>query len=156
MTSLCPRCQAHIRGDARYCGRCGLPLASENGERVRAGFVRHRYPLPPPPGFVPFDDGIQLYFRFESAWGGERLLATEGFGLVLLNGGYALQDAVVRVCGVSAAGDTLFEGEYVAPDLPRGRETTVEVPSYDVPAPVQSLNVSLVSANFAPATEEVS
>jgi hypothetical protein len=32
----------------------------------------------------------------------------------------------------------------------------VEVPSYDVPEPVRAISVTLVSANFAPATEEVS
>lgn len=98
---------------------------------------------------------MHLYYRFESAWGGQRLLDTEGIGLVLLNGGYALRDVVVNVQGQSTDGAMLFEGEYSVPELPRGKETLAEVPSYDVPDRVAALKVSLVSASFAPATDEV-
>lgn len=156
MNTSCPRCQTSIRGEARFCAKCGLPLTTEDGVISRAGYIRHRYPIPPSPGYEAFESGIDLYYRFESAWGGQRLLDTEGIGLVLLNGGYGLQDVVVRVEGRNASGRTLFDGEYAVPELPRGKETTVEVPSYDVPEPVGALFVSLVSASFAPATEEVS
>ena len=113
-----------------------------------AGRIRHPEPLPTPEKFEPCDDAADLSFRCESAWGGQRLLGTEGVSVVLFNGGYPLMDVALKVSGEDKTGREVCLVDYALKDLPRGRELTIEVPSYEFPEPVHTLRLSLVSAEF--------
>ena len=145
----CPRCDRANRGEARFCAHCGLPLFDEHGGPVRGGRLRHPYPEPPPAGFEPCADAVELYWRSESSFGGQRLIGTEGIGVKLFNGGYPLKEATFLIRGQDRNGREVFAGEFDARVLPRGREVTIEVPSYELPDSIRSVRVSLKSAAFA-------
>lgn len=123
-------------------------LQSVDGGALVAGRIRHPEPLPTPEKFEPCDDAADLSFRCESAWGGQRLLGTEGVSVVLFNGGYPLMDVALKVSGEDKTGREVCLVDYALKDLPRGRELTIEVPSYEFPEPVHTLRLSLVSAEF--------
>ena len=91
---------------------------------------------------------MDLYFSYESAWGGQRLLGTEGVSVALFNGGYALVDVALKVSGEDKTGREVCVVDHVLKDLPRGRELDIEVPSYEFPGPVHTLRLSLMSAEF--------
>ncbi|MFH1419342.1 MAG: hypothetical protein ABII12_13795 [Planctomycetota bacterium] len=109
----------------------------------------HPDPLDPPAGFRAVGGMPGLFYRWEAAWGGAMLLGTETIGVAVFNGGYALADVVLRICGLDATGEEVFCLDVSRDALPRGRETTIEVPSYEVPAPASGLTVSLVSGRYA-------
>jgi len=145
MESTCPQCGATGPAVARFCGQCGRPLETEPG---MTGRVRHSHPVGPPEGFRRCERAEDLYYRTESAWGGDRLLGTEGLSLVLWNAGYAMTEVSLEVEGLSTSGDSVFQVKHAVAALPRGQETTVEIPSYEITRPVESLRVTLESAAY--------
>ena len=151
MNTSCPRCQTVLRPAARFCGRCGLLLESVGTELV-AGRIRHPNPLPPPESFQPCGEAADLYYRWESAWGGSMLLGTEGIAVFLFSGGYPLRQVVLRIEGADDQGRQLLAVQRTVDDLPRGRQIRLELASYELPAPVRSIGASLVSAEFGPET----
>ena len=152
MERTCPRCQSVNRPVARFCANCGLALGTGLDGPSEAGRIRHPEPLAPPEGFELCQQAAELYYHLEAAWGGERLLGTESIGVVLFNAGYPLQEVVLNVRGADDSGKELFSVEHAVQDLPRGEQVKIEVPSYELPAPMRVLSVSLVSAEFGPET----
>jgi hypothetical protein len=150
MTCKCPRCHAGNRPEARFCAHCGLSLAAGLDGTLTAGRIRHPDPLAAPEGFAPCDHAANLYYRWESAWGGRTFLGTESIAVTLFNGGYPLQHAVFAVQGRDESGRQLFASDHTADELPRGQEVRIEVPSYELPAAPRELTVSLVAAEFGP------
>jgi len=146
MERACLQCGATGTAAARYCGQCGRPLEADS---ALVGRVRHPRPATPPAGFRRCERAENLYYRSESAWGGDRLLGTEGLSLVLWNAGYALTDVVFGIEGLSASGDSVFQLTHAVAALPRGEETTEEIPSYEIDRPAESLRVTLESAAYA-------
>lgn len=80
--------------------------------------------------------------------GGAALIATEGLSVAVFNAGYALSELTLRLRGVGDEGRELFEIERSIQKLGHGAEATLEIPSYEVPAPLRRLTVSLASAEF--------
>ena len=145
MDPRCPHCGAENLSVARFCARCGHAIAAGPNTVGRAA---HPSPEAVADGYRKCDRSADLYFRTESAWGGSRLLATENLGLVLLNAGYPLKEAVLRIEGLNGSGQALYEVEHTVEQLPRGKETTVEIPSYEMTEPANDIRVSLVSAEY--------
>ncbi len=145
MERACPQCGATGTGVARFCGQCGRPLESDP---AMIGRVRHPHPAAPPEGFRRCERAEDLYFRTESAWGGERLLGTEGLSLVLWNAGFGLIEVTFEIEGLSKAGDSVFLVQHAVAALPRRHETAVEIPSYEITRPAESLRVTLESAAY--------
>jgi hypothetical protein len=150
MERACPRCKRVNRAVARFCAHCGLALAAGLDGSCEAGRIRHPQPLTPAEGFEPCQQAADLYFRREAAWGGQPLLGTESVGVILFNAGYPLQEVVLELRGEDEKGKRLFAVEQTVELLPRGEEVGVEVPSYELPAPLRALSVSLLSAEFGP------
>jgi hypothetical protein len=95
-------------------------------------------------------DGVpDVFFRWEAAWGGAMLLGTETIAVILFNGGYPLEDVVLKVCGLDPGGHEVFATEHALAALPRGTHVTVEVPSYELSAPASDLAVLLESGRIA-------
>ena len=149
MELACPRCHTSNHGVARFCGHCGMLLESMDGGPLVAGRMRHPEPLSAPDGFLPCGLAANLFFHTESAWGGKRLLGTEGLTVTLFNGGYALEDVVLEVRGEDQSGQDRFVLHHRAGALPRGQRVASEVPSYELAEPVRAIRVSLASAEYA-------
>ncbi|HVP11590.1 MAG TPA: zinc ribbon domain-containing protein [Phycisphaerae bacterium] len=151
MIRKCPRCSARNHQEALFCARCGLSLAGEVGEAAGSAplALRHPDPLQAPPGFRPADGIADLFFRWEAAWGGAMLLGTETIAVIMFNGGYPLEDVVLRIRGLDLGRREAFSKEHALAALPRGRQVTIEVPSYELSAPANDIAVSLVSGRIA-------
>jgi hypothetical protein len=148
MDSACPRCETVNSKIARFCARCGLSLdVGVDGSRG-AGRVRHPRPTTVPPDYLPCDQAADLYYRSESSLGGAALIATEGISVLVFNSGYPLREVVLEVRGRGDGGRELFSVERTVDDLPQCKEVALEIPSYELPAPLRMLAVSLVSAEF--------
>jgi hypothetical protein len=133
---------------ARFCARCGLSLElGVNGTR-RPGRIRHPRPAVVPDGYLPCGSAADLYYRSESSLGGEALLDTEGVNVAVFNAGYPLSEVVFEVQGQGEQGQELFTVERRADELPQGKESWLEIPSYELPAPLRALKVTLLSAEF--------
>ena len=52
--------------------------------------------------------------------------------------------------GEGEDGQELFTVERAVGELAQGKEASLEVPSYELPAPLRALKVTLVSAKFGP------
>ena len=152
MEKQCPRCQASNRKVARFCARCGLALEVGVDGTRRAGRVRHPRPVAVPEGCSPCRDAADLHYRTESSLGGETLIATEGLNVLVFNAGYSLREVVFNVSGEGRDGQELFAVERTVEELPQGKQVPLEVPSYELPAPLKTLRVSLMSAEFTPET----
>ena len=148
-TTTCPRCRVECSKAARFCSQCGMALVSGPGAR-EPGRIAHPQPVPEPSGFHACADAAGLYFGWESAWGGRPLVGTETLHLTLFNAGYGLCLVEVAVTGVNQRGREVAVGRYFVEDLPRGRVTGLEVPSYDIREPLTEIRVALVRAEFAP------
>jgi hypothetical protein len=149
METTCPRCQTSNCEIARFCGRCGLNLdVGVDGSR-RAGRVRHPRPTTVPRDYQPCEGAAELYYHSESSLGGQTLIATEGVNVLVFNSGYPLREVVLTLRGEGDGGRELFRVERTVRELPQGREVAVEIPSYELPAPLRKLAVSLVSAEFS-------
>ena len=59
-------------------------------------------------------------------------------------------NVVLRVRGVDADAHEVYSVEQAVESLPRGDEVRMEIPSYELPAPAQSMTISLVSAEYGP------
>ena len=77
------------------------------------------------------------------------LLGTETIAVILFNGGFSLEDVVLKIRGLEPGGREAFAKEHALAALPRGGRVTVEVPSYEVSAPAGDIVVSLVSGRIA-------
>jgi hypothetical protein len=149
MELVCPRCQSANRAAAKFCARCGLSLETGVDGTRRAGRLRDARPLPAPPGLVPVEGAANLYFRWESAFGGEPVLGTEGVQVLLFNAGYSLRNVLLDVRGDGRDGAEVFAVEQPVAELPRGGRAAFEVGSYLIPAALRVVRVALVSAEFA-------
>jgi len=98
---------------------------------------------------MPCEDAADLYYRWESSLGGAALIGTEGVNVIVFNAGYPLREVVFDVRGQGEDGQELFAVERTVEELPQGKQVSLEIPSYELPAPMRSLKVSLVSAGFA-------
>ena len=114
----------------------------------RAGRIRHPRATTVPRDYLPCDQAADLYYRSESSLGGETLIATEGINVLVFNRGYPLREVVLEVRGEGDGGRELFSVERTVDELPQGKDVAVEIPSYELPAPLRTLAVTLVSAEF--------
>lgn len=153
MTPTCPRCSTANPDAARYCRQCGLALTAGPGGFLGAGRVGHSDPLEAPAGFQPLADAPDLFFQCESAWGGAVLLGTETLALKAFNAGYPLADVKLRVRGEDAGGGTVFAVEREIARWRRGKMITLEIASWELPAPAAKLVLALVTAEFGPDAE---
>jgi hypothetical protein len=150
MNTPCPRCRAPNREIARFCARCGLSLEIGVDGTRRAGRIRHPRPTAVPDGYRPCRNATDLHYRWESSLGGEVLIGTEGVNVVVFNAGYLLREVVFDVRGEGTDGKELFAVERTVVELAQGKDIALEIPSYELPAPMGALKVSLVSAEFGP------
>jgi len=148
MGAQCPRCHAENRDIARFCARCGLVLAVGLDGTRRAGRIRHPQGVAVPDGYASCAEAADLHYRWESSLGGEALLGTEGINIFVFNSGYPLREVVFSVHGEGRDARELFAVERTVEELPQGEEIALEIPSYELPAPLGGLKVSLVSAEF--------
>jgi len=144
----CPRCRTLNPDVAHYCRHCGLLLEDAVGVVRSAGRTRHPAPLTPTEAAAPVGGAAHLYYRWQPVGGGTPLLDTEPLVLTVFNGGYSLASVVLRVRGEDQAGRPLFAIHREIEALVRGQSVDLEVPSYELPGPVQALHVELVSAEF--------
>lgn len=149
----CTECNGRNLAAAQFCRHCGRPLepvAVAGGRSAKgAGRASHPQPIPMPARMENCRDAADLYWRLESAFGGEPLIGTESLAVVMVNGGYALRNAVLQMDGVDAAGQAVFKLQKEASELPRGAEVRIEIASYEITEPVAKVRVSLVSAEYA-------
>jgi hypothetical protein len=151
MKRTCPRCLAGNLSSARYCARCGLDLGPDAEDAPRPGQIRHPNPLVVDDGFKPCSNAVDVYFQWESAWGGTVLLGIEALAVVLFNAGYPLCKIEIEVRGEQPAGTQVFVVQHALETLPRGETVRTEIPSYELPGPADTLTVSLLSAEYASA-----
>lgn len=147
-TEVCGACGAALRQAARYCPSCGQqatgnPRASE----VSRGPV-HPNPLRPPPEMSPVAEAMDVYYQFDSAWGGSRL-GSESLSLSVLSCGHSLEAVVLEISGVGGQSQATFRIRQEIERLPRGDKVRVEVPSYELPDGPRELSVALVSADVS-------
>ena len=148
MERACPRCGTDNPEVARFCRQCGLVLIRGADGLLGAGRLQHPEPLPVPDGYEPVQDAQDLYFHWEAAWGGEVLLGTETLALRMFNAGYPLAAVLLRVHGEDENGKVVFTAEKEIGSWPRGGEVTLEIASWEMPAPARKLVVALASADF--------
>jgi hypothetical protein len=150
MSSACPRCGTAGPPAARFCSRCGLLLHGADGELVQAGRAAHPEPLDVPDGMQPIPGTEALFWRWEAAGGGQRLLGTEPLDVAMFNAGYALAAVQIRIVGMREDGAEVLRTERTCARLERGESCTLEVPSWELKDLVRALRVEFVSAEFAP------
>ncbi len=142
----CPRCGKLHVVIARFCGACGHDL---KGAGNQAGRVPHPKPLPLPQGFRRCEATPDLYYRWESAWGGASLIGTESLVVLLFSAGFALANVEINVTGLDPAGRVVFSRCLCAERMPRGEIVRIEVPSYEITQPWSDVRVELASAAYA-------
>ncbi len=154
----CPQCHTRNQAEARFCGRCGRPLAdgdegpgasAEQHSSDRSGPARHPDPLAVPAGFEACGGLPDLFYRWEAAWGGSMLIGTETLAVIVFNAGYPLEQVVLKIAGQDDEGREVFAVDHELAELPRGKEVTIEVPSYELSAPAAGITVSLSSGRYA-------
>lgn len=145
MDGRCSQCGVVNVEPAHFCAQCGGPLDASPGTVGRAP---HPNPIAVPGDYRCCRQAVDLYFCDESAWGGPRLLGTETLGLLLFNTGYALKHGVLKIDGVDESGKALYSVNHPIEHLPRGIETKIEIPSYEISEPATDLVVTLVSAEY--------
>jgi len=148
MNAKCPRCNADNREIARFCAHCGLSLANGADGSHSPGRVAHPRPAAVSPDYLPCERAPDLFFRTESSLGGETLLRTEGVNVMVFNRGYALREVELRIKGVGDGGNELFDVEKTLEEFPRDRDVVLEIPSYELSAPLRRLTVTLLSAEY--------
>lgn len=148
--ATCPRCRHVVTDSVRFCSRCGLYLEGIRSGAARPGCIPHPAPLTPPPGSRPCTGCVDLYVRWEAAWGAPLLTGAEPLRVHLFNAGYPLMHLVLRLRGADTAGQALFDRLETIRGLPRGAEETIEVSSYDLPRTLTGLEVHLDDADFGP------
>lgn len=98
---------------------------------------------------APVEMAVDLYYRWESALNGKPLIGTEGARVLVFNAGYSLQDGLFLITGRGEAGD-LCAIERSVMELPHGATVALELPSYELNAPLETLTIRLMRAEFAP------
>jgi len=148
MAVRCPRCHTSNPSVARFCRNCGLVL--EVGARgvLGAGRAPHPQPLAQPGEYEPIESAVDLYCHWEAVGGGPPLLGTESLMLTVFNGGYDLDNVVLRIRGCHADGRELMAVERAVQEWSRGALVSLELPSYELPDAIDSLRVELVQAEF--------
>lgn len=149
MTLDCPRCGTANREVARFCSHCGLALVASHTGLLGAGRVPHPAPLSPPGGCEAVSGAAGLFFCWQPVGGGKPLLGTEPLIVNVFNGGYALANVVLRIRGSDRRGRNLIELDREIETCPRGRSSSLEIPSYELPGPVDRLVVEFVQAEFS-------
>jgi hypothetical protein len=76
------------------------------------------------------------------------LIGTEGVNVVLFNAGYPLSEVALQVRGEGKDGRELFTIDRAVAELPRARDVSVEIPSYELPSSLGAVKVTLLSAEF--------
>ena len=145
----CPRCGSPCSNVARFCGNCGLSLTFEDGRILGAGRVRHPDPLSPSEPAEPIVGAENLDCWWQAVGGGTPLLGTEPLEVWVFNGGYSLENVGLRIRGEDRSGRELFSTEREIQELPRGASTRLEVSSWELPDPVQTIHVELIKADFS-------
>ena len=148
MNLRCPQCGEWVQELARYCARCGQSLGGRD-EVSLIPSAREASLLPAPSGFLPCDVSTYLYFKWESPWGGPKLLATESQVVLLFNAGETMREASLEISARDDKGKTLAIIRPSVVPLPRGEITRVEVPSYELPDDVHTLTVALERSQLA-------
>lgn len=149
MDVSCPRCDRRSPANARFCARCGLSLDPGLDGSLAPGHVAHPQCLSVPDGFSRCASAADLYYRFESAFGGPLLLETEGAALLIFNAGYPLRELSFRLRGESRDGQLVLDTRLDLALLERGGCGRLEVPSWEWSGPAERLTVTLQSARFA-------
>jgi len=108
----------------------------------------HPAALPPPAGYAPIEQSAQLWWRSESAFGGQTLLPTEGLRIALFNGGYTLEEVALEILGADEAGQPACRCTEQIERIEQGRLLTVELPSYEIQRPLRALRLRLLAARF--------
>jgi hypothetical protein len=96
----------------------------------------------------PCDEAVDLYWAWESSWGGSMILGTEGIGITIFNAGYGLARASFEVTGLDERGEGVFRMELEVSGLSQGTKRTADIPSYELKQPAAELKVRLLSAEF--------
>lgn len=151
-TELCEACGAALRQAARFCPNCGRQAAGNSKAPEAPRGPVHPNPLSPPPGMSPVAAAMDVFYQFDSAWGGSRL-GSESLSLGVLSCGHALEAVVLEISGVGGSDQTPFRIRQEIERLPRGEKVRVEVPSYELPDEPRELSVTLVSADVSRNTE---
>ncbi len=147
----CPRCEHENPPAASFCARCGLLLGAADS---RPGRIGHPRPATPPAGFEPVRGAADLYWRCESALGGQPLIGTEGLRIELFEGGYPLRDVRLQVRGYGTGGQVVLDRTVEVPQIGPGATVAVEVPSYELSDPLERVELSLIEAEFAEETRD--
>ena len=137
----CLRCGLGNLVLARFCAGCGLSLAGAAEGVARTGRIAHPSPVKPPDTMRACDDAVDLYWSWESAWGGTMILGTEGIGITVFNCGYGL---------ARASFEGVFRVELEIAGLSQGTKKTTDIPSYELTRPATDLKVRLLAADFEP------
>lgn len=143
---VCAKCRSSQRRGARFCARCGAVLDPVEADLPPIVRMVHPRPLPCPAGMTACQGASDLYFRMESSWGGGMPLGSETLAIVLFNGGYPMEAALLEVTGVGGAEGRPFTVRHEVESLPRGEVVLVELPSYELPDDPRQLRVNLVMA----------
>ena len=141
MSKRCPQCNQAVQELARYCARCGHSLG-DISDASAADPRKEPSLLPAPPGFSACDTEYGLYYKWESGWGGQKLLGTETQVVLLFNAGATMTDVALKISALDARGRSLAEIRPCMAALPRGETTRVDVPSYELPDDVETLTVA--------------
>lgn len=76
------------------------------------------------------------------------LSGTETVAVFLFNGGYPLEDLVVKIHGLGSDRHEVFVIHREIGELARGRTVSFEIPSYELPAPACDLAVTVISGKY--------
>lgn len=125
---------------ARYCARCGRSL-NDRADDPATG--HSMLLLSPPAGFSRCDGTPELYYQWESGWGGRRLLSTETHALMLFNAGATMNDVAMTISALDWNGKAIATIRSTVAVLPRGETIRVEVPSYELPDGIETLTVAM-------------
>lgn len=145
-TETCEACGAALRQAARYCPNCGQQAAGNSKSPQAPRGPVHPNPLRPPPEMSPVAAAMDVFYQFNSAWGGSRL-GSESLSLGVLSCGHSLEAVVLEISGVGGRDQAPFRIRQEIERLPRGDKVRVEVPSYELPDEPRELSVTLVSAD---------
>jgi hypothetical protein len=132
---------------ARFCPGCGLILPVD-ATSIFPGQVADPRALSVPSGFEPCAGAPDLFFAWESAFGGRALLGTEGIRIRVFNRGYSLANLQIRATGWADDESIVFDVQQAVDELGRGKMASVEIPSYELRSAASRVNLQLISAEF--------
>ncbi len=153
MALNCPRCGVANPDVARFCRQCGLTLRRGTHGLLGAGHAPHPDPVDVPEDYQPIASAADLHFRWSSASGGAPLIGTETLSVDLFNAGYDLVDVALRIVGRDKDDKQACDLQREIELLPQGDVRSVELPSYELSAPLRAITVELIQAEFRPLSE---